>query len=73
MDDPIALDKAIEERASEILDMLNKTNTRIYIAGYKSIEEQLEKAFVNIMQSEEAWKTRKSELVAGNKWLEIIY
>ncbi|MFY0671835.1 MAG: ferredoxin-NADP reductase [Bacteroidia bacterium] len=73
MNDPIALDHAIEDRAAEILEMLNKLNTRIYVAGYKAIEEKLEKAFSNIMGSNEAWKTRKAELVAGNKWQEIIY
>ncbi len=71
--DPIALDKAIEERAAEILEMLSFSNTHIFVAGYEKIREMLEKAFSNILGSKEKWATRKAELVAGNKWAEVIY
>lgn len=73
MNDPIALDAAIEERATDILDMLSKTNTYIYVAGYEKIEGVLDKSFSNILGSKEKWATRKAELVAGKKWAEIIY
>ena len=71
--DPIALDTAIESRASEILDLLSQTNTHIYVAGYDTIKDMLDKAFSNILGSKEKWETRKAELVAGKKWAEIIY
>ncbi len=71
--DPIALDSAIEERATEILEMLSQANTYIYVAGYTGIKDMLDKAFSNILGSEEKWKTRKAELIAGKKWAEIIY
>lgn len=71
--DPIALDAAIEERAADILEMLSLVNTHIYVAGYEKILGILDKAFSNIMGSEEKWATRKAELRAGNKWAEIIY
>lgn len=71
--DPIALDVAIEERASDILEMLNQTNTYIYVAGYEKIRDQLNKAFSNILGSQEKWETRKAELIAGKKWAEVIY
>ena len=64
---------AIEERASEILDMLSQTNTYIYVAGYEKILEMLNKAFINIMGSKDKWETRKAELIAGRKWAEVIY
>ncbi len=71
--DPIALDSAIEARAEEILDMLSRSNTYIYVAGYGAMREMLDKAFASILGSEEKWQTRKAELVAGKKWAEIIY
>ncbi len=71
--DPIALDAAIEERAVEILEMLSQSNTYIYVAGYKKIKDNLDKAFTNIMGSKEKWGTRKAELIAGKKWAEVIY
>ncbi len=33
LSDPIALEAAIEERAEEIIEMLSKSNTYIYVAG----------------------------------------
>lgn len=71
--DPIALDKAIEERAAEILEMLSQTNTHIFVAGYEKVNEMLNKAFSKILGSKEKWETRKAELVAGKKWAEVIY
>ncbi|MDH3650959.1 MAG: hypothetical protein OEQ53_14830, partial [Saprospiraceae bacterium] len=71
--DPVALDQAIENRASEIVEMLSHANTYIYVAGYEKISEMLNKAFSNILGSKEKWQTRKAELVAGKKWAEIIY
>ena len=71
--DPIELDVAIEERASEIIELLSQSNTHIYVAGYETILDMLDKAFSNILGSKEKWKTRKAELIAGKKWAEIIY
>ncbi len=73
MNDPIALDQAIEGRAAEIVEMLNQTNTRIYVAGYDKVKALLDKAFANILGSKEKWETRKAELIAGGKWAEVIY
>lgn len=70
---PIALDDAIEEHAVEILDMLSKSNTYVYVAGYTKVSDVMEKTFANILGSKEKWKTRKEELIAGNKWAEVIY
>ena len=65
--------RSIEERAEEILEMLSKTNTHIFIAGYEAVRDNLDKAFAKILGSKEQWQTRKSELIAGNKWAEVIY
>lgn len=71
--DPVVLDETIEERSEEILDMLNMLNTYVYVAGHEKIRVMLDKAFANILGSEEKWIARKAELVAENRWAEIIY
>lgn len=71
--DPIVLDQAIEDRAEEIVEMLSLLNTYVYVAGYEKVKDVLEKAFINVMASEERWKTRKAEMIAGKKWAEVIY
>jgi len=72
-EDPIALGTVIEDRAADILELLNRTNTYIYIAGYEKIRESLNKAFAKIMGSKEQWELRKAELQAGKRWAEVIY
>ena len=71
--DPIALDVTLEEKADDILKLLNQANTYVYVAGYEKVKEVLDKAFANILGSEEKWETRKAELKAGKKWAEVIY
>ncbi|MFT4568391.1 MAG: ferredoxin--NADP+ reductase [Saprospiraceae bacterium] len=71
--DPAVIDESIEERSEEIFDMLSLLNTYIYVAGHDKVKEGLDKAFANVMGSEEKWKARKAELIAGKKWIELIY
>ena len=72
-DDPIIIDQVIEDRAEEILEMLSLLNTYVFVAGYEKISGVLDRTFANILGSEEQWKTRKAELIAGKKWAEVIY
>jgi len=71
--DTVVIDQSIEERAEEIVDMLSVLNTYIYVAGHAKVKEGLDKAFSEIMGSEEKWQARKAELIAGKKWVELIY
>ncbi|HMS69429.1 MAG TPA: hypothetical protein PKD18_14890, partial [Saprospiraceae bacterium] len=73
MDDPIALDQALILRAFEIVQLLSKANTYVYVAGFKDIKNKLDQTFSKILGSKEQWETRKAELIAGKKWAEIIY
>ncbi|MGL1887647.1 MAG: ferredoxin-NADP reductase [Reichenbachiella sp.] len=73
MADPIALDAVMEDHAAEIMTMLDRSNTHVYVAGYGSVNDNLNKAFSKILGSEEKWLVRKAELIAGLKWAEVIY
>lgn len=72
-EDPITLDSTIESHATEIVEMLSSSNTYLYVAGYKKVLDNLDRAFATILGSREKWSLRKAELIAGNKWAEIIY
>ena len=71
--DPVVIDQSIAERSEEILGILSLLNTYIYVAGHEKVKEGLDQAFANIMGSQEKWETRKAELIAGKKWVELIY
>lgn len=71
--DPIQLEEALEEQTKELKELLSMSNTYIYVAGYENILDKLNKAFSKILGSEEQWRLRKAELIAGRKWAEIIF
>jgi ferredoxin--NADP+ reductase len=71
--DPTLIDRSIEERSEEILALLSELDTYIYVAGHEKVKEGLDAAFAKIMGSQEKWDNRKAELIAGKKWVELIY
>ena len=71
--DPIAMDYALEERSEEILSMLESPHTRVYVAGRADILETLDRVFSHMLGSSEHWGSRKAELKAGQRWVELVY
>lgn len=71
--DDVFLDYVIEDRAEEVLELLQRTNTYVYIAGHEKVKGNLDKVFSKIMGSEEKWKARKVGLMQEKKWVELIY
>lgn len=71
--DPIAIDEALKERAEELRDMLEGIDTRVYVAGREEMVPKLESAFAEIVGDPERWQRRKAEMVAGGRWVELLY
>lgn len=71
--DPIAIEDALAERAEEIRDMLEGSETRVYVAGREDMKPALDTAFTSIIGDAERWQRRKAELVAGGRWVELLY
>jgi len=73
LDAPIALDKAIEQNAHEVWDMVRDPDTYVYVAGHEKVSELLDEAMAKIAGSQEKWQRRKAELKAGKRWMELMY
>ncbi|MGR8932482.1 MAG: FAD-binding oxidoreductase [Gammaproteobacteria bacterium] len=71
--EPVALDRLLEERKKEIWPIVCDPKTHVYIAGFESIRDMLDKAFASMAGSTEKWERRKAELVAGKRWVELVY
>ncbi|MCB1020390.1 MAG: ferredoxin-NADP reductase [Acidobacteria bacterium] len=71
--DPIAWDGAIGDRADELLRYFQNPKTHVYVAGLESMREQLDKVFSARMGSEVKWQRRKAEMMAGERWVELLY
>ncbi len=71
--DPIAWDQAIEERSDELWSKLEDPKTYVYVAGLSRSLEQLDEVFAGLAGSKDRWARRKAELMAGKRWVELVY
>ncbi len=72
-EDPVALDYALEERAEEVWKMLNNPKTHVYVAGQEKILNLLDRVIIKMAGSKEKWERKKAELIAGKRWMQILY
>ena len=68
-----ALEQALQENEAEVWEMICAYNTYVYVAGHENIIEKLNKALSKMAGSESEWQRRQAELIAGQRWTEIIY
>jgi ferredoxin--NADP+ reductase len=71
--DRIDWDRAIAERAEELWRMLSDAKTYVYVAGLEKMRDELDAVFADLAGSEQKWKRRKAELMAGRRWVELLY
>jgi ferredoxin--NADP+ reductase len=73
LDAPVALDKAIEQNAGEVWEIVNSPDSRVYVAGLSRMLAKIDQAMSNIAGSSEAWAAKKNELITAGRWLEVLY
>lgn len=71
--DPISWDGAIKDRADEFLCRLDDPKTYVYVAGLESMRDELDKVLGKRMGSIAEWRRRKAEMMAGKRWVELLY
>lgn len=71
--DPIAWDHAIQERGEELWEMLGQSETYVYVAGLEPMRDELDAVLGRLAGSKAKWTRRKAELVAGKRWVELLY
>ena len=72
-DQPIALDKVIEQNAAEVWSMLKSDDCRVYLAGVEALVEQVDQAMTVVAGSYESWARVRDELRARGHWGEVLY
>ena len=70
---PVALDKAIEQNAAEVWEIVNSPDSRVYVAGVKQMHDMIAQAMAGIAGSPGAWTAKRDELVAAGRWMEVLY
>jgi ferredoxin--NADP+ reductase len=71
--DDVAWDGAMAERGDELWSMLSDAKTYVYVAGLQKMRDELDVALATVAGSPERWARRKAELMAGKRWVELLY
>jgi len=71
--DAIAWDTALQERGEELWAMLSDAKTYVYVAGLEKMLGELDAVFATLAGSAEKWSRRKAELMAGRRWVQLVY
>ena len=72
-EEPVALDKAIEQHATEVWAMIKSPDTHVFVAGMKAMLENVEKTLAALAGSEQEWAKKKDDLVSSGRWGEVLY
>ncbi len=72
-DDPIGWETALEDHLVDLWTMLREADTYVYVAGLEKTLGELDKTLARAAGSAERWHRRKAELLAGRRWLELVY
>jgi sulfite reductase alpha subunit-like flavoprotein len=70
---PVAIDKALEQNAAEVLTMIKGANTHVFVAGVEIMLPAVEKALTAVAGSDAEWKKIKGQLITTGRWHELLY
>lgn len=72
-DAPVELDKALEQNAAEVWEMVQRPDTHVYVAGVSDMLARVEKALVGMAGSAAAWEQAKEALQTSGRWHEVLF
>jgi ferredoxin--NADP+ reductase len=71
--EPADVAAALRQHRDEVWSLLEQPSTYVYVAGLASIGAQLDAALAEAGGGMDAWQARKSALVHGGRWMELVY
>ncbi len=73
VDESDALQRGIEDHATEIWALLQDPKTYVYLAGMKKIAAAFDACMASMAGSEAQWEAFKQTLIDGQRWSELTY
>jgi len=70
---PVAMDRALEQNAAEVWEMLQGADTRVFIAGPQALQATVDKAIAAMAGSADRWRALWQRLADGGRWQEVLY
>lgn len=72
-DAPASFDAALEQNAAEVWEMLQRPQTRVFIAGTGNMLAAVDKAMVELAGSARDWASLYARLRSSGRWNELLY
>jgi ferredoxin--NADP+ reductase len=72
-DVPAELDKALEQNAAEVWEMVQSPDTHVYVAGVSDMFPRVEAALVGMAGSVATWQKAKTVLQDNGRWHEVLF
>ena len=72
-DAPVTLDKALEQNATEVWEMLTRPGTRVFIAGTGNMLATVDQAMGELAGSSREWASVHAQLRSSGRWREVLY
>ncbi|PUE00376.1 MAG: oxidoreductase [Candidatus Sedimenticola endophacoides] len=72
-DDTAGLERSLDENAGEIWDLLQESNTYLFLAGLKPVAGAFDKKMSQLAGSEQAWERVKAKISAEGRLSELLY
>ena len=73
MNAPVEMDKAIENNATEVWEMLQKPNTQVYVAGTQQMLSGIENVLGKLAGTRNRWDAQRRQMAAERRWVEVLY
>ncbi len=70
---PVAMDRALEQNAAEVWEMLQGADTCVFIAGPQALQATVDKAIAAMAGSADRWRALWQRLADGGRWQEVLY
>ncbi|MDP2808534.1 MAG: hypothetical protein Q8O34_00105 [Rhodocyclaceae bacterium] len=72
-DAPVALDKALEQNAAEVWEMIQRPGTRVFVAGTGNMLATVDRIMVELAGSARNWASVHAQLRSSGRWSEVLY
>ena len=73
LDAPVAMEQALAQNAAEVWDMIQRPNTRVFVAGSGKVLGMIDKAMVEMAGSSRNWVSVHAQLRYSGRWSEVLY
>lgn len=73
LDAPVAIGAVLEQNAAEVWNMLQRSNTRVFIAGTANLLPAIEQAMIQLAGSGGNWMRVENALKSSGRWSEVLY